>query len=54
MNSRDDPILHYSTIPYDIAKTNENIMLLVTNTGISYISILNITFTSHRWTCWMV
>ncbi len=33
INSRDDPILHHSTIPFDEAKSNENIILLVTKTG---------------------
>ncbi|EGR31703.1 hypothetical protein IMG5_103470 [Ichthyophthirius multifiliis] len=32
INSRDDPILHYSTIPYYITKVNQNVIFLITKT----------------------
>ena len=33
INSLDDPIIHHSTIPFDIASKNDNIILLVTKIG---------------------
>ena len=33
MHSKDDPILHHTTIPFEECKKNSNIFLLVTNNG---------------------
>lgn len=45
MNSKDDPLVHHSTIPFDVAELNKHIMLLVTQCGkIVKASLLALTY----------
>ncbi|KAL4493049.1 hypothetical protein ABPG72_003134 [Tetrahymena utriculariae] len=48
LNSKDDPCIHHSTIPFKISEINQNVMLLVTKCG-GHVGWFEGIFTPKRW-----